>query len=199
MADDQTAQRFGTVYVLTNPAIPGLVKIGRTDGAVALRVDQLYTSGVPFPFRVEFACRVANTAEVERALHQAFAFRRVNARREFFEIAPENAIAILRLLHVEEITEVVEAQAGQGVEPDEEAGERFAEQRRSYFVEFGDTRLPLKDWVRQHPETMPAGMDLQRANTHQMVRQLIRANWTRRDDAANVILVPPAPTLGSGA
>lgn len=46
------------VYVLTNPAMPGLVKIGMTGGSVAdERVAQLYTSGVPFPFKLEFACR----------------------------------------------------------------------------------------------------------------------------------------------
>ena len=39
------------VYVLTNPAMPGLVKIGRTAGEDAgARIAQLYTTGVPVPF-----------------------------------------------------------------------------------------------------------------------------------------------------
>ena len=39
------------VYVLTNPAMPGLVKIGRTDSSdPTTRVTQLYPTGVPVPF-----------------------------------------------------------------------------------------------------------------------------------------------------
>jgi T5orf172 domain len=93
------------VYVLTNPAMPGLVKIGQTTQEDAnLRIAQLYTTGVPVPFRLEFACRVDDSEGVEEALHIAFAPNRVNPRREFFRIAPEQAIAILRLLHSEDAT-----------------------------------------------------------------------------------------------
>jgi hypothetical protein len=50
------------VYVLTNEAMPGLVKIGMTDDTNPdTRVSQLYSTGVPLPF------------EVEQALHSAFA------------------------------------------------------------------------------------------------------------------------------
>ena len=102
---------LSVVYILTNPAMPGLVKIGRTaqDDAQA-RLDQLYTTGVPVPFELVFACRVQDSARVEQALHTAFAPQRVNARREFFRIEPEQALAILRLLHVEDATAVVEQQ-----------------------------------------------------------------------------------------
>jgi hypothetical protein len=93
------------VYVLTNPAMPGLVKIGQTTQDDAnLRIAQLYTTGVPVPFRLEFACRVEDSDAVEEALHIAFAPNRVNPRREFFRIDPEQAIAILRLLHSDDAT-----------------------------------------------------------------------------------------------
>ena len=93
------------VYVLSNSAMPGLVKIGRTahDDPQA-RLSQLYTTGVPVPFDIEYACRVPNATEVERALHAAFAPQRINPRREFFEIDPDQAIAILKLLNVEDAT-----------------------------------------------------------------------------------------------
>lgn len=46
------------VYVLTNPAVPGLVKIGYTIQEDAnARIGQLYTTGVPVPFKLEFACK----------------------------------------------------------------------------------------------------------------------------------------------
>jgi hypothetical protein len=93
------------VYVLTNPAMPGLVKIGQTAQEDAnLRIAQLYTTGVPVPFQLEFACRVEDAEAVEEALHGAFAPNRINPRREFFRIEPEQAIAILRLLHTEDAT-----------------------------------------------------------------------------------------------
>ena len=64
---------FNIVYVLTNPAMPGLVKIGSTVSEDAsIRLAQLYSTGVPFPFNLEFAAKVSNCDEVERALHRAF-------------------------------------------------------------------------------------------------------------------------------
>lgn len=99
------------VYVLTNPAMPNLVKIGWTTEVDAnTRIAGLYGTGVPVPFKLEFACRVPNGAEVERGRHLAFGPHRINPRREFFKIDPEQAIAILRLLHTEDATKVVDAQ-----------------------------------------------------------------------------------------
>lgn len=84
------------VYVLTNPAMPGLIKIGRTTQEDAnSRIAQLYGTGVPVPFRLEFACKVPNSDEVETALHIAFAPWRVNPKREFFRMEADQAIAIL--------------------------------------------------------------------------------------------------------
>ena len=39
----------GIVYVLTNPAMPGMVKIGKTGRDVELRLNDLYTTGLPCP------------------------------------------------------------------------------------------------------------------------------------------------------
>lgn len=99
------------VYVLSNPAMPGLVKIGYTTQSDAnTRIGQLYGTGVPVPFQLDFACKVPNAEEVERALHIAFAPQRINPKREFFRIDPGQAIAILKLMHVEDATVEVERQ-----------------------------------------------------------------------------------------
>jgi len=91
---------MGIVYVLGNSAMPGLVKIGMTDDLDAnARIGQLYTTGVPLPFELLYACRVDNPLEVERGLHVAFGPQRINPKREFFRVDPEQAIAILRLLN----------------------------------------------------------------------------------------------------
>ncbi|HEY9808463.1 MAG TPA: GIY-YIG nuclease family protein [Halomicronema sp.] len=97
------------VYVLTNPAMPGLVKIGYTfQEDVNTRLSQLYTTGVPVPFTLEYACRVDNAEEVEKALHLAFSPSRVNPKREFFSIEPYQAIAILKLFNKADVTQQIE-------------------------------------------------------------------------------------------
>ena len=58
MSNDTEA---GLIYVLTNEAMPGLVKIGITGSDPNSRADQLYTTGVPVPFTVEFAGEVPNS------------------------------------------------------------------------------------------------------------------------------------------
>jgi hypothetical protein len=102
---------MGIVYLLANAAMPGLVKIGMTDEQDAnARIGQLYTTGVPLPFEVLYACRVDNPAEVELALHVAFAPQRLNPKREFFRIDPTQAIAIMKLLHKPDATAEVASQ-----------------------------------------------------------------------------------------
>jgi hypothetical protein len=130
------------VYVLTNPAMPGLVKIGSTVSEDAsIRLAQLYSTGVPFPFKLEFAAKVPNCEEVERVLHRAFAPNRVNPRREFFLIEPDQAIAILKLLHVEEVTMQVD-QSPSSIEPQEiSAANEYASRRPN--LNFEEMGIPI--------------------------------------------------------
>ena len=55
---------YGIVYLLTNPVMPGLVKIGMTTQEdIDKRMKELYTTGVPVPFECQFACKVKKGAE----------------------------------------------------------------------------------------------------------------------------------------
>ena len=93
------------VYVLTNEAMPNLVKIGKTTRSdVKTRMNELYSSGVPFQFECAYAVEVNDCSTVEKALHVAFNPSRVNPKREFFSIDPEQAIAILKLLSQKDVT-----------------------------------------------------------------------------------------------
>jgi hypothetical protein len=138
------APQLEIVYVLTNPAMPGLVKIGfTTQDEAKKRIDGLYTTGVPFPFKIEFVCKVPNAAQVEAALHTAFGPQRVNLKREFFQIDPTQAIAILKLLHEEETTEEVNQQPQEG-EVDAQsvaAAEQFS--RRRPNLNFEEMGIPM--------------------------------------------------------
>jgi len=102
----QTAQSHPMgeiVYILTNEAMPGLVKIGRTTGELAKRVRDLYQTGVPLPFELFYACEVLNSAITESKLHDAFGDHRLSKGREFFRIAPERVRAAMSLAAIKEI------------------------------------------------------------------------------------------------
>jgi len=93
------------IYILINEAMPGYVKIGKTTASVEQRVLELSRlSAVPLPFECYYAAKVKDANKVELALHDAFGDRRVNPRREFFNIAPERVVAILKLLALEDVT-----------------------------------------------------------------------------------------------
>lgn len=129
----------GIVYILTNPAMPNLIKIGMTTGQdVKMRMAQIYTTGVPLPFECVYAARVANHEKVEKALHIAFGPNRVNTKREFFEIDASQAIAIIKLMEIEDMTPKVEKEKEQVDAEDRNAGEAFLKRRpRFNFSEMG--------------------------------------------------------------
>ena len=101
----------GTVYVLTNPAMPGMVKIGKTTRDVSFRLADLYSTGVPLPFECEYAALVKDVDETEKAFHIAFHPNRVNPRREFFNIKSEQAIILLKQMAIEDVTPLVQEKA----------------------------------------------------------------------------------------
>ena len=131
------------VYVLTNPAMPGLVKIGKTTQIeVDGRMKQLYGTGVPVPFDCAFACQVKNAAEVEKALHFAFGQGRVNPNREFFQIEPERVIAVLKLLKVDDITIQFEQQLEADMEPaDKQSAQKLKDSKRPR-MNFHELEIP---------------------------------------------------------
>ena len=81
------------IYVVTNEAMPGLIKIGRTNDDLATRIRGLNNTSVPLPFELYYACEVKDFAFVETQLHEAFGDHRVSKNREFFRLAPERARA----------------------------------------------------------------------------------------------------------
>jgi len=97
----------GTLYVLgTNlytKAGEEIVKIGITTGSVEARVTQLYTTGVPFRFRVINQFETKNYYELEQSLHNLLEPYRINRSREFFteKCLPhvDKIIAIHKELH----------------------------------------------------------------------------------------------------
>lgn len=93
------------VYVLTNEAMPGIVKIGLTSDSVEARIGTLNShSGVPLPFECFFAAEVDSCARIERILHQLFSEVRINPKREFFRVDPEKVVLAISIGNFTDIT-----------------------------------------------------------------------------------------------
>ena len=92
----------GFIYIMSNPAFPDLIKIGKSKkDPTTDRVSELNQTGVPQPFKVEYYSLVENENLLERLIHQHFENARPNKNREFFSIDPAIAINIIRELALE--------------------------------------------------------------------------------------------------
>ena len=135
----------GIVYILTNPVMPGAVKIGRT-GAVTIiaRMKKLSSAtGVPVPFDCTYAAKVANDHEVEKVLHALFADSRIAPNREFFWVDTKKAIGALKEYEIEDATPEARQYADLLLSEAQKAARRAARQK----------------YEREHPEIEP-GKDL---------------------------------------
>lgn len=92
------------IYVLSNEAMPGLVKIGRTCGLESRMSALNNNTAVPMPFVCTYAATVEDAIYVERQIHTIFAAFRISGRREFFRVNPASVIAAIELVEIENIT-----------------------------------------------------------------------------------------------
>ena len=90
----------GWIYCMSNQWMPDLVKVGQTGGNPHERASQLYTTGVPCEFRVEFAKKVKNYVEKEKQLHALLEkhFERPNKNREFFKCSSRDVHEFFELI-----------------------------------------------------------------------------------------------------
>ncbi len=142
----------GIVYVLSNVAMPGYIKIGYTSGKSAKdvqeRMRQLDSTGVPRSFDCEYAALVSNYAQVEKAIHTAFGDFRVRQTREFFEgIEPFRVKAILQLLAIEEVTPGLNNKHYSEVEAQQYESEQPTRRREAFtFAMVGIPKGAALEW-----------------------------------------------------
>ena len=75
------------VYILSNPALPNMLKIGYTKNEPEVRAKQISAAtGVALPYKVEWAFQCFNGEQLEQEVHAELASYRVNQNREFFDI-----------------------------------------------------------------------------------------------------------------
>jgi hypothetical protein len=84
------------VYILSNPAIPNMVKIGYTSKSPLERAHQISRgTGVPLGFEVEWAYKCYKGERIEKEVHKYFKKQMVNTQKEFFRVTLEEAKSII--------------------------------------------------------------------------------------------------------
>ncbi len=84
----------GWVYVITNAAMPGLVKVGFSLKDPVLRAGELGGTGVPHPYKVRYDALVTNPRKVERRAHEILVGEL--DRKEWFKCSAAIAIEAIR-------------------------------------------------------------------------------------------------------
>ena len=75
------------VYILSNPTMPGFLKIGYTKKNPDERAKQISNAtGVALPYEVEFAYSCWNGLELEKDIHERLNEYRLSKQREFFQV-----------------------------------------------------------------------------------------------------------------
>lgn len=128
----------GWVYVLSNRGMPGLLKVGRTAEHPRARAAQLHTTGVPTPFKLEYAVWVDCCDSVERTVHQVLRSHRMDRKREFFTVelsavvrVMENVVSTLNLDVLDVVDPAKErARAREQVELERRERERAERERK---------------------------------------------------------------------
>jgi hypothetical protein len=92
MSNSSTRDRAGYVYVLSNPAMPGVVKIGRSYQGAHLRAKMLSNTSTPLEFVVEFEILCRDASAVEKRAHDLADSKRMSSSREFFRLHVVDAV-----------------------------------------------------------------------------------------------------------
>jgi len=87
------------IYILSNPSIPGLFKIGYTRKEIGIRIKDLSkATGVPTPFKLEYVFKCYNGLQLESDIHKHLKDFRPNNYREFFDVTLNQAIEAIKYL-----------------------------------------------------------------------------------------------------
>lgn len=92
--------RAGWLYIISTPAMPGMIKAGCTRRLDPLqRIAELSSASVPFPFICHAVIFADDVFDIETKIHNYFNDKRVNKEnlhKEFFYVTPEEAINVLK-------------------------------------------------------------------------------------------------------
>jgi hypothetical protein len=90
----QSNKLKGWIYVISNKAMPGLVKVGYSTKDPKLRAEDLNHTGSPHPYRVEYEMLIEEPYQIERNVHKIL----LNCKegKEWFRCSIEDAILAIK-------------------------------------------------------------------------------------------------------
>ncbi|MDT9000924.1 GIY-YIG nuclease family protein [Paucibacter sp. APW11] len=144
----------GYVYLLINPSMPGLLKVGRTFRDSKARARELHSTGVPTPFEVAFELFSENHEELEKKLHGHLSEFRVSGNREFFRYPLRLAIQHLQELSVPPM-ELSSAYCAESIFQD--LSERYAPWLKPSIVDVRIVQTQERVWLEITEEEEIAG------------------------------------------
>jgi hypothetical protein len=86
----------GWVYIISNPAMPGLIKVGYSTKDPELRAQEFNNTGAPRSYIVEYEMLIEDPFRVEQEAHKALRSKREN--KEWFRCTCEEAIAEIQIV-----------------------------------------------------------------------------------------------------
>lgn len=85
----------GYIYILSNPSMVGMLKIGVTTGNPKDRAASMgMNTGIPLPFNIEWSKKVRSIYEVESEMHERLSASRVSKVREFFSATLDEVLEV---------------------------------------------------------------------------------------------------------
>jgi hypothetical protein len=93
-SDDETLGIRGWVYAISNPSMPGLVKVGFSTKDPSLRANELGGTGSPTPFEVIYDVLVLNPRDCEQKVHKTLTPH--HHGKEWFRCSPQEAVSAIR-------------------------------------------------------------------------------------------------------
>lgn len=93
----------GYLYCFSNKSMPGILKVGMTERTPEIRLNEANISDTwrpPTPYKIEFAKKVFYPKQKESVLHTLLAqyTERINPKREFFLVSPEEVKTFFDLM-----------------------------------------------------------------------------------------------------
>ena len=115
----------GYIYVLSNPSMPNLYKVGWCRKDPENRASELYKTGVPTPFKIEFKKLVNNASNLEQKIHKLLDEHRINDKREFF-----------KSINKDELLQVVKTESETSSEQSTEETEKYINYQNKTYIKY---------------------------------------------------------------
>jgi hypothetical protein len=185
----------GFVYVLINPSMEGLVKIGCTARDSAARAKELSSAtGVPTPFIVIYESYFRDCKAAEQYIHTLLETggSRASSNREFFQTSPTKAINAVHT--AERALNVSVSSAGISVPPSaaSEPWEQVLKLAETWHYGLGNAFVNIGEALKLYKKAARLGS----AQACLRIGQLMRHNRKLRNDAEALRYLEQGGSLG---